>query len=135
MAVAAAPNDSGGYLLAGYVPPASGSDVTGLQHGQALSSTGGGMQLVATSAPYSGVLGHPHHQSSHQLHQLLHVHGQQQQRTVVDDEMKYMHDIYHAQRLHQHQHHHQQQQQQQHWLPSLSPYTAAAAAAWSKQLS
>ena len=121
MAVAAAANDSG-YLLTGYVP-ASGSDVTGLQHNQTLSSSG--MHLVAPSPPYSGVLGHPHHQS-HQLQQLLHV----QQH----DEMKYMQDIYHAQRLHQ-QHHQQQQQQQQQWLPSLSPYTAAAAAAWSKQLS
>lgn len=128
MAVAAAANDSS-YLLSGYVA-ASGSDVTGLQHNQTLSSSG--MHLVASSPAYSGVLCHPH-QQSHQLHQLLH--GQQQRS--VDDEMKYMHDIYYAQRLQQHQHHHQpqQQQQQQHWLPSLSPYTAAAAAAWSKQLS
>jgi len=127
MAVAAAANDSG-YLLSGYVS-ASGSDVTGLEHNQTLSSSG--MHLVASSSPYSGVLNHPH-QQSHHLQQLLHV---QQQRSV-EEEMKYMQDIYHAQRLQQqHQHHHQQQQQQQHWLPSLSPYTAAAAAAWSKQLS
>jgi len=127
MAVAAAPNDSG-YLLSGYVA-ASGSDVTGLEHSsQTLSSSG--MHLVAATSPYSGVLTHPH-QQSHQLQQLLHV---QQQRNV-EEEMKYMQDIYHAQRLQQHQHHHGHQQQQQHWLPSLGPYTAAAAAAWSKQLS
>jgi len=119
MAVAAAPNDSS-YLLSGYVA-ASGSDVTGLQRNQSLSSSG--MHLVASSSAYS----HPAHQQSHQLQQLLHV----QQQISVEEEMKYMQDIYHAQRLQQHQHH-QQHHQQQHWLPSLSPYTAAA---WSKQLS
>jgi len=126
MAVAAAANDSG-YVLSGYVA-ASGSDVTGLEHNQTLSSSG--MHLVASSPAYSAVLNHPTHQHSHQLQQLLHV----QQQISVEEEMKYMQDIYHAQRLHQH-HHHQQQHQQQHWLPSLSPYTAATAAAWSKQLS
>ena len=133
MAVAAAANDSS-YLLSGYVAAASGSDVTGLTHNQTLSPPSAGMHLVASSSPYGGMLSHPsHHQSAHQLQQLLHV--QQQQRTaVLDEEMKYMQDIYHAERLQQ-QHHHQQHQQQQHWLPSLSPYTAAAAAAWSKQLS
>jgi len=126
MAVAAAANDSS-YLLSGggYVAAASGSDVTGLQHSQTLSSSG--MHLVASSPPYAGVLSHPSHQQSHHLQQLLHV----QQQRCVEDEMKYMQDIYHAQRLHQH-HQQQHHQSQQHWL---SPYTAAAAAAWSKQLS
>jgi len=128
MAVAAAPNDyllsGGGGAGGGYVSPvaapASGSDVTGLDHA--------GVTLSSSAVPPGYVLGHPHQNQSHQLHQLLHV-----QR---DDEMKYMQDIYHAQRLHQHQQHqHHHHQQQQHWLPSLSPYTAAAAAAWSKQLS
>jgi len=143
MAVAADSAATAGYLLGGYAVPRS--DVIGLEaahnnHQTSFSSatSGGGMHLVATTSPYSGsgagVLSNHHTHvvqqtaGSHHLSQLLHV---QQQ-----EEMKYMHDIYHAQRLQQHHHHQQQQQQQQHWLPSLSPYTAAAAAAaWSKQLS
>jgi len=149
MAVAAdsAGAATAGYLLGVYAEPRS--DVTGLEAAAAAhnnqtfsSSVSGatGMHLVASSSPYSGGGGggvlnnHPQvvqQTSSHHLSQLLHV--------QQPEEMKYMHDIYHAQRLqqqHQQHQHQQQQQQQQHWLPSLSPYTAAAAAAaWSKQLS
>jgi len=152
MAVAAAANDSS-YLLgvgAGYMSAAaaavSGSDVTGLEHhataaGARAGAAGVGHETLLSSHRSAMQLGSPaynhhhptshHHQSHHQLQQLLHV---QQQRNAVDDEMKYMQDLYHAQRLHQQQQHQHQQQHQQ-WLPSLSPYTAAAAAAWSKQLS
>ena len=81
MAVAAANANESSYLLSGYVP-ASGSDVTGLEHSQSLTSSG--MHLVSSSPAYSAVFNQPH--------QLLHV---QQQRSV-EEEMKYMQDIYHC---------------------------------------